>query len=258
MKLWQLFTLETCKRSKKSTMNQPQNAESTQRKTGHHSSRIVQKTRCLDIQLVVRLLWCPRFVSFWLTRRTATWSLGIVFFPRLSKTWGSSGGTAPPQPEVRKKQRSLLERARIAPRPLESPPSVITLNNLKDKWEKRNETLRSFPRQKGFVPHVESSFFWLTDGKIPETIHTELGYEGQCRAMRHKLSCTCLKVSSGSTWTLNDHKALSTTLYVDGMMTALANNQICHNSILRWQILLHADSRSSCVCVSKNEKYQIP
>ena len=49
--------------------------------------RIEQKTGCLDIQLGMRLLRCSRTVGFWITTRTAAWSLGMDCF---SKTWEKS------------------------------------------------------------------------------------------------------------------------------------------------------------------------
>ena len=48
---------------------------------GRHeiAARWNQKMGCWVIQLGMCLLWCRRLVGFWMTRRTAAWSLGKKF-----------------------------------------------------------------------------------------------------------------------------------------------------------------------------------
>ena len=125
--------------------------------------------RCLDIQLGIRLLWCPRYVSFWMTRRTAAWSLGRSAFPG-SQRHGSSSGSHAPQPWVdwSKYDQSLKECVQFQWQ--NNPSSAVGLSDLKDVRKERLEH-GSYSRVaigECLVPDIKSSFFWITDVEVTQ------------------------------------------------------------------------------------------
>ena len=71
--------------------------------------------------------------------------------------------------------------------------------------------------------------------------------------MRCNPARNCLKISSGSKWTLNNNQVVSSRLNVHKVITVLTSNQICHNGFFRWKVPVNADSRSSRILIVRKK-----
>ena len=109
----------------------------------------------------------------------------------------------------------------MIPRAVESLGRVLRLSNLKKMWNGMKHC--SLSRVViGECPSWESQML-----KSPKMMPTPLGYASQCGRIRRSLPRNCLKVSSGSKWTLTITR-MSPILHVHSMVTALASNHVCH------------------------------
>ena len=85
---------------------------------------------------------------------------------------------------------------------------------------------------------------------------TPLGYAGRCGWIRRNLPRNCLKVSSGSKWTLTITRLCRPDCNIHQMITVLTSNHMCHNRLFRQKAPVNADSRSSPHSLCQVERYQ--
>ena len=142
------------------------------------------------------------------------------------------------------------------------PSRGIRLGNLTDVWKEWVEH-GSLPRvaiSGCLVPDIESSFFWITDVEVTQNNAHTIGIYRPVRVNRTpNLPRNCLKVSSGSKWTLTNNKVVPPRLNVHKVITAVTSNLLCHNSLFfRLKVPVNADSRSSRVFVIRNKSTKEP